>query len=425
MKGTNHKKGSLVFFAYLTLFTLAVLNFEAVFALPLFFIRAGAKLKLSDIMSVVLTGLYFANVLYYRRMAKNYQRFLVVFAILLFCSYVGPAIFLGYMYISEAWFFLSFTSSFALYDFLQRRSTPYIMKLLNRYLTVAFVLYLFAFIDYLVGGFTKFHLIPALLDQRMHQMAGPIPRFEGYSPLALAFIPLGYFHFVLAILFRRKVVMYFFLFLMLLSVSVGGLVAGTIAFSYYLFTRLSKRTRLLLFLPVFWVALFVVGSLVQFKIATSGRWSYGVRLEFYMLTPTILTTDPLGMGFGQSRYVGAFAKRYAVDRYETLFVKSEIEGTVVVESSHLEIIYEFGFVGIALFVLYTWAVLKYCLMALKIDDRRLLLAVSVLLFFYVHAFFNPSYFYQGKFYILNLLALLLVSRFKDDYFQKTSPDLLK
>lgn len=402
--------GTRLVFTFLVLITIAAINFEAVFAVPIGFLRAGAKLKMSDFMGMILSLLFLANCVYYMRIPKAYRYFLLCFAVLLICSIIGPALFKGYMYVTAVWFFLSFTSSYAVYDFLNRQSSPFIIRFLNIYLGVATVIYIIALIDYF-ALFFGIRFIPPDYDQRLHQYVGGLPRFEGLSPLSLAFIPLGYFHFALGILLKRQRETLFFLMLMLFSVSIGGMVAAVIAFSYYLFTRMSTRSKLIVLLPVVWFAFSIVSTLVEFKIQTAGKWSYGVRLELYLLTPTVVATDPLGMGFGQSRYVFYSAKRYDLKRFEDLYNKGVEERTFVVESSHLEVIYEFGILGIIMILFYTLAVSKYGMMALRENDRKLLIMVSVIIFFYIHAFFNPSYFYQAKFWTLNLICILITERF--------------
>lgn len=393
---------------------MAAINFEAVLAIPLYFIRDGAKLKMSDLLAMANTFLFLVALVFYQRMPKWYFYFLLAFGILLITGILGPAVFRNYMYISAAWFFLSFTSAYAMYDYLRRQSTPNILKILGRYLSIANVIFGLALFDYVFTTIFRTSIFPHSIDQRMHQLALGIYRFEGFSPLSLAFVPIGFFHFMLALLLKRRFSAGFHLFLILLSVSIGGMVAGIIAYVFLIFGRLSYRTKWLLFIPIFAIGIFLVAYLVNLKIKAAGKWSYGVRLELYFLTPTILENDKLGMGFGQSRYLYYSTVKYNLKDFETLYNKARIELTFVVESSHLEVIYEFGYLGLAMVAVYTLGMIRYGFLALRINQRNVLIPVSIMLFFYVHAFFNPSYFYQTKFWLYNMICLLLVERFRGE-----------
>ena len=403
----------------LFLATLSAINFEAVFAIPLYFIRSGAKLKISDLLAMLNTGIFGLLAMFYLRVPKSYIVFFASFTLLLVTGIFGPAIFRSYMFISAIWFFLSFTSAYLLYDFLQKETTAHIIKLLSNYLTIANVLYSVAFLDYVFTTIFRQSIFPPILDQRMHQLALGVFRFEGFSPLSLAYMPIGFFHFMIALLLRRRFSATFHLGLILLGISIGGMVAGVIAYLFFIYGRLSAKTKFLLLVPVLVIGFVIINYLVALKIQSAGKWSYGVRLELYALTPTILENDYFGMGFGQSRYLYYSAVRYNLNAFETLYNKANIERTFVVESSFLEVIYEFGYLGLAMCVFYTLFILRLIKESLKKNIRNMLIPAAIMLFLFIHGFLNPSYFYQTKFWLYNFICLVLIGRFG---YPKTFPD---
>jgi hypothetical protein len=395
----------------LILVVLIGIHFEGFLAIPADFLRPGARFKIADLLSLTILGIIFFRTLFKGSVNKNYLLFAGAFLLITITSFAGPAENKGYMIFSGVWLFTSFTAAFFLMDYLSKYDNNTLIRLLNNYLVIISLVYAFAFIDYIHIFITRTSLIPESMDFRFHQhYLDRYPRFEGFSVLSLGFISLGYFNFILSVLLRKSVLTLFYLLLIILTISTGGYIAFIIAFTYYLLSRMNISSRALAMLPLLAFGLLMILVLIAQKQAHGAIWSYGVRRDFFLLLPDVLLEDPTGMGFGQSRFLYQFIDRYTIGAFPILYQKLTIEKLVVVESSHLELWYEFGITGILFTLVYTAYVFTVCLKAFLHKNRLAAGLASMLLFFWIHAFFTAAYFYQLKFWVINLLLFLIIKK---------------
>lgn len=395
----------------LILCVLVGVHFEGLLAIPAEFLRDGARLKIADLLSLLILGIIFIRTLFIGKVNHHYALFAGVMLWLFLSSLLGPATNRGYLFFSFAWMLISFSTAFFLVDYLSRFSNHKLLRLLDRYIIIMTALYLLIFVDYLYIFFTGSSLLPPTMDYRFHQhYMNRFPRFEGFSVLSLGFVALGYFNLMIAVLLQRKLIALFYLLLIMLSISTGGYIALVLAFTFYIINRMNLASRVLSFLPLAAAGLLIMLILIAEKQATGAVWSFGVRRDFYLLLPQILLKDPLGMGFGQSRYLYHFIDRYAIHDFPILYQKLVIEKLVVVESSHLELWYEFGITGILFTLAYTAYLLFLCVRSLVIKNRLIAGLTSVMLFFWIHGFFTAAYFYQLKFWLINLLLAMMIHK---------------
>lgn len=428
---TSVSKNILSSITYVLLLVLMVsIHFEAVLTVPLDIVREGAKLKFFDIFGIILIAVTFSVYLITKRFPLSLLQLLGLIVVLLLLSLLGPSDNYSNMLFTAAWLLVSIASSIIAVRIISTMPTINQDRLINSYLNLASLLYLVAVADYVVQFATGVSIFPEAIDLRQHQSQafpgiGAVPRFEGYATLSLGFIGLGYVNLVLALLYKRYVVALFYGILIFAGLSVGGLAAAFACLLFIFFSKLNIKSRLIFFVPLLVIGLMVMVYLFNLKAAAKGgeKWSINVRQELYAVAPRVLATDPLGMGLGQSRFLVDYINRYSIRDFPTLEVKLIIQRIIIVESSHLELVYEFGWVGLLIFLAFTWRVGKTTYKAFHSRNLRLLLIASIPLFFYIHGFLNPSYYYQMKFWFFVLLSFYLFNRLTDQQTVQAQNDI--
>jgi hypothetical protein len=273
-----------------------------------------------------------------------------------------------------------------------------LQRFFNRYLNVTTVLYCIAVFDWLFMFATNHSIFPESNDFREHQRFLGIYRFEAFSAVSLGFVSFGVFNFFLSFWLRRYKTAVFYFVLIIAGMAIGGLIAFIVALAFWFFSRLNAKSKALVLVPGLVVIVVMIVGLLFLKMDQSKRWSYNIRVAYWAIYPQVFVKEPMGMGFGHSRFMRKYWDYFHLEKYRDVKSKLDKEKNNVVESSLLELAYEFGVTGIAISLIYSVIVGRLLLRSLRTYNREVAAFSAIILFFYVHCFFEASYFFQFKFW---------------------------
>lgn len=367
--------------------------FEDVFVIPLSGIQEGVRLQAAHVI-LAAGDLYVVMRWFAARRLPKMELQIVVFALLVTYDAALGVITQRSPYSLSL--YLVFVATLVFYLGVFRKILRARPQLLLSPLHAVTVLYALGLLDWGLSFF--YQPLPEILDQRQHQHVafGDIPRFEGFSALSLEVAFWVAVYFLIAYVRRSRLAMSFAVLLMTLTFSAGAYLACGICIAVYLVAATDRpAVRFLVCIAALGIVALSLLAAISLKTAT---WSEAERLSYYLYLPDFLRAHPGGIGLGISRSL--------TDMFQVPMLSGGNVNHTNTESSFLDLAYELGIAGIALYLWLLSITLRMVRYAVKAGGH-IFVIVFANLFVLLHAFFVTAYFTQPR-YLLLLMSMLTI-----------------